>query len=159
MFKKWFKKEETIVSPLNGAAVAIESVPDPTFAEKMVGDGLAVEPTDGRVVAPVAGKVVQIFPTNHAFGIETAIGAEILIHIGLETVGMKGEGFTARVKEGDTVKPGDVIIEFDLSLVKEKAAHTVTPIVVTNVDQFAIEKQPIGDVVAGETPLFTLIPR
>lgn len=108
MFKKLFGKKEvepeTIASPINGKIVAIENVPDPTFGQKMIGDGLAIDPTDGHVVAPVSGKIVQVFPTKHAFGIETTSGAELLIHIGLETVAMNGEGFTAHVKEGDHIK-------------------------------------------------------
>ncbi|MFS0786383.1 PTS glucose transporter subunit IIA [Shouchella sp. 1P09AA] len=160
MFKKLFGKNnvepEIIHAPINGTAVAIEEVPDPTFGQKMIGDGLAIEPKEGKVVAPIDGKVVQVFPTKHAFGIETDNGAELLVHIGLETVAMNGEGFTAHVQEGDKVKAGDVIIEFDLDLVKERAAHTITPIVVTNHDQFSLEKLADGDVVANESPLFKL---
>ncbi|MBM7838200.1 PTS system glucose-specific IIA component [Alkalihalobacillus xiaoxiensis] len=162
MFKKLFGKKEvepeTIASPINGKIVAIENVPDPTFGQKMIGDGLAIDPTDGHVVAPVSGKIVQVFPTKHAFGIETTSGAELLIHIGLETVAMNGEGFTAHVKEGDHIKVGDPIIDFDLDLVKEKAAHSITPIVITNHDSFSLEKQGEGDAKteAGITPLFVV---
>ncbi|AIC94165.1 PTS sugar transporter subunit IIA [Shouchella lehensis] len=160
MLKKLFGKKqvepETLVAPMNGTAVAIEEVPDPTFGEKMIGDGLAIQPTEGKVVAPIGGKVVQVFPTKHAFGIETENGAELLVHIGLETVAMNGEGFTAHVQEGDKVKAGDMLIEFDLELVKEKASNTITPIVVTNHDQFTIEKIAEGTVVANESPFLKL---
>ncbi|WP_054710811.1 PTS glucose transporter subunit IIA [Bacillus sp. JCM 19041] len=162
MFKKLFGKKEveikieTIASPINGRIVSIEEVPDPTFSEKMIGDGIAIEPTDGHVVAPVEGKIVQVFPTKHAFGIETPAGAELLIHIGLETVAMNGEGFTSHVKEGNQLKVGDPIIDFDLELVKEKAAHTITPIVITNHDKFTIEKVGEGEAIAGETNLFRI---
>lgn len=160
MLKKLFGKKhaepETLVAPINGTAVPIEEVPDPTFGEKMIGDGLAIQPTEGKVVAPIAGKVVQVFPTKHAFGIETDNGAELLVHIGLETVAMNGEGFTAHVQEGDKVKAGDVLIEFDLELVKEKASNTITPIAVTNHDQFTIEKIAEGNVIANETPFLKL---
>ncbi|GIN10695.1 putative phosphotransferase enzyme IIA component YpqE [Shouchella clausii] len=162
MFKKLFGKketapaEETVTSPVNGRIVPIEEVPDPTFGQKMIGDGLAVEPTDGHIVAPISGKIVQVFPTKHAFGIETASGAELLVHIGLETVAMNGEGFTAHVKEGDNISVGDPIIDFDLELVKAKAAHTITPVVLTNPDRYSLEKQQNSEAIAGKTALFTI---
>ncbi|WP_059103642.1 PTS sugar transporter subunit IIA [Shouchella shacheensis] len=165
MFKKLFgKKEETnqkpeeeqLVAPVSGKLVPIEEVPDPTFGEKMIGDGFAIEPKDGHVVAPIAGEIVQFFPTKHAFGIKSAGGAEVLVHIGLETVGMNGEGFTAHVKEGDNVKAGEKIVDFDLALVKEKAAHTVTPVVITNPDHFSLSKESASEATAGETPLLTV---
>jgi sugar PTS system EIIA component len=150
-------KQEIVHSPMTGKSVAIEAVPDPTFAEKMMGDGVAIEPTSGTVVAPVSGEIMQVFPTKHAIGIKTVGGAEILLHIGLETVNMKGEGFIAHVKEGDKVKVGDALVDFDLNLVKEKAASIITPIVVTNQDDLdSVVKETATDVVAGETPLLTL---
>ncbi|MED4164264.1 PTS sugar transporter subunit IIA [Halalkalibacterium halodurans] len=169
MFKKLFgldkkakneaasPQEELIYAPLNGTLVDIEDVPDPTFAQKMMGDGFAIDPRDGHVVAPVAGEIVQVFPTKHAVGIKTPGGAELLIHIGLETVNMKGEGFTAHVKEGDKVNVGDALVDFDLELVKEKAESTVTPVVVTNIDQLAVfEKQAATETKAGETSLVSI---
>jgi sugar PTS system EIIA component len=157
MFKKLFgkkekKTEETIFSPLSGKVVTIEEVPDPTFGQKMMGDGIAVEPKDGQVVSPVNGEIIQVFPTKHALGIRSETGLEILIHIGLETVNMKGEGFTAFVKEGDKVKVGQKLIDFDLELVKEKAASTITPIVLTNGDILEnIEKSYNDNGIKGET--------
>ncbi|WP_017728176.1 PTS sugar transporter subunit IIA [Halalkalibacterium ligniniphilum] len=170
MFKKLFgldkkqeakpvqPEEEIIHSPLNGTYVEIEQVPDPTFSQKMMGDGFAIEPSDGKVVAPVSGEIMQVFPTKHAVGIKTPGGAEILLHIGLDTVTMNGEGFTAHVKEGDKVKVGDVLVEFDLVLVKEKASSIITPVVVTNPDKVAqFSKEPAAkEVKAGETPLLKL---
>ncbi len=139
MLKKLFGKkekplEEIIFSPLNGKVVELEEVPDPTFSQKMMGDGVAIEPTDGKVVSPVNGKVIQFFHTKHAVGIESESGLELLIHVGLETVGMGGEGFEGHVKEGDKVKVGDPLITVDLDLVKEKAASTITPVIITNAD-------------------------
>ncbi|MDO6658490.1 MULTISPECIES: PTS glucose transporter subunit IIA [Bacillaceae] len=139
MLKKLFGKkekpsEEVIYAPLNGDVVELEKVPDPTFSQKMMGDGVAIEPKDGKVVSPVNGKVIQFFHTKHAVGIESESGLEILIHVGLETVNMGGEGFEGHVKEGDKVKVGDPLITVDLDLVKEKAASTITPVIITNAD-------------------------
>lgn len=137
MFKKWFqsKQEELIMSPLNGKVVPITEVPDPTFSEKMLGDGVAIIPTDGKLFSPVDGEVVQLFPTKHAIGIKTKQGLEILIHIGLETVTMKGEGFKAHVKQGDTVKTGQPLIDFSIDLIEKKASSTITVVVITNFDK------------------------
>ncbi|MDR6225726.1 PTS sugar transporter subunit IIA [Desmospora profundinema] len=138
MFKKWLKRgprEVVAVAPVQGRVVALEEVPDPVFAEKMMGDGVAVEPQEGILCAPVDGEVVQLFPTHHAIGIRSAEGLEWLLHIGLETVSMEGEGFSARVKVGDQVKAGDRLIEFSLDRVKEKAKSTITPIIITNMDK------------------------
>lgn len=150
MLKKLFKKtpeEITLVAPVSGALVDLGEVPDPVFAEKMMGDGIAIEPDYGEVVAPVDGKVIQLFPTKHAVGIEAPNGAEILIHIGLDTVNLNGEGFTAHVEEGDQVKQGDQLISFDLNVIKEKAKGTVIPIIITNGDDMGeiqqLEKQQV----------------
>jgi PTS system glucose-specific IIA component len=150
-------QQEVIHAPITGKLVAIEDVPDPTFGQKMMGDGVAIEPTEGKVVAPVDGEIMQVFPTKHAIGIKTKGGLELLLHIGLETVNMKGEGFTTHVKEGDKVQVGDTLVDFDLALIKEKAASTITPIVITNMDHMdSVIKESATDVVRGETPLLTV---
>ncbi|RSK29056.1 PTS glucose transporter subunit IIA [Bacillus sp. HMF5848] len=157
MLKKLFGKEskpteESIKAIATGKMVAIEEVPDPTFSKKMMGDGIAIDPTEGKAVAPVDGEVVQVFPTKHAVGIKGKTGLEILIHIGLETVSMNGEGFTAHVKAGDKVKAGDTLVTFDLDLIREKAASTITPVVITNGDMVeAFNKLSVTDTVAGQT--------
>jgi len=92
----------------------LEEVPDPVFAQKMMGDGIAIEPTEGTVVSPVNGEIVQFFPTKHAIGIKSETGVEVLIHVGLETVGMKGEGFEGLVEVGDKVKVGTPLLTFDI---------------------------------------------
>jgi sugar PTS system EIIA component len=148
MFKKLFgkreKKEETLFAPLNGKVVDIEQVPDPTFSQKLMGEGIAIEPADGTVVSPVNGEVIQFFHTKHAIGIRSETGLEILIHVGLETVMLNGEGFTGHVQVGDKVKVGDRLITFDLEVIKEKAASSITPIVITNMDAVqSIEKFPV----------------
>ncbi|MBB5173000.1 PTS sugar transporter subunit IIA [Texcoconibacillus texcoconensis] len=170
MLKKLFgldKKEEktmpeadgkdVVYAPLTGEIKPLSEVPDPTFSEKMMGDGIAIEPSQGTVVAPVDGEIMQIFPTNHAVGIRTVNGVEILIHIGLETVNMNGEGFTGKVKEGDKVNIGDPLVEFDMDLVKEKAASTITPIIVTNGDVVSdLQKEESGQATAKETTVMTI---
>lgn len=140
LFSKLFNKEETTSTELKlnsfakGKLVNLSEVPDPVFSQKMMGDGFAIFPSDGKIVSPVSGEIVQVFPTKHAVGIKTAEGIEVLIHIGLETVHMQGEGFEAHVQAGNSVSVGDTLVTFDLELVKEKASSTVTPCIVTNMD-------------------------
>jgi sugar PTS system EIIA component len=163
MFKKLFgkkelKKEETLVAPLNGKVVDIEQVPDPTFSQKLMGEGIAIEPADGTVVSPVNGEVIQFFHTKHAIGIRSETGLEILIHVGLETVMLNGEGFTGHVQVGDKVKVGDRLMTFDLELIKEKAASSITPIVITNMDAVqSIEKYPVTHAKAGMDQLMYIV--
>jgi sugar PTS system EIIA component len=162
MFKKLFGKKETVKTievkaALTGTAVNLEEVPDPVFAERMMGDGIAIEPSEGVVVSPVNGEVVQVFPTKHAIGIRAENGAEILIHIGLETVSMKGEGFETHISKGSKVSEGDKLVTFDLELVKEKAKSTVTPMIITNGDQVAsLEKNASGAVTRGTSAVMTV---
>ncbi|HHV73250.1 PTS sugar transporter subunit IIA [Thermoanaerobacterium sp. PSU-2] len=132
IFKKKFMGE-TIVSPFNGRLINIEDVPDPVFSGKMVGDGVAVEPKDGVVYSPVDGEVIQLFPTKHAIGIRSSGGLEILIHIGMDTVEMKGEGFESFVEEGQKVKTGDKLIVFDIDKVKENHP-IISPVIITNME-------------------------
>ncbi|HLU21370.1 PTS sugar transporter subunit IIA [Lederbergia graminis] len=163
MFKKLFgKKEEvpstvTVHSPITGTLVQLDEVPDPVFSQKMMGDGMAIKPDEGVVVSPVDGEIIQLFPTKHAIGIRAKNGAEILIHIGLETVGMNGEGFTAHISEGTKVRVGDKLVEFDIPLVEEKASSTITPIIITNGDSISsINKQSVGKVQAGQSPIMEI---
>ncbi|UOQ45234.1 PTS glucose transporter subunit IIA [Halobacillus salinarum] len=161
MFKKLFgnkQVEEQLVAPLNGKVVPLDEVDDPVFNQRMMGDGVAIEPVDGKVVSPVDGEIVQLFPTNHAVGIKTKSGVEVLVHIGLETVSMEGEGFEGHVKAGDKVKAGDHLISFDPALVTEKAKSTITPIVITNFDDIVESFDPAytDSSQAGETVIATL---
>jgi glucose-specific phosphotransferase system IIA component len=121
--------------PLEGEVLALTSVPDQTFAEKILGDGYAIKPVNGLVRSPAHAKVIQLFHTNHAIGLETKDGLELLIHIGIDTVSMKGEGFRSFVKVGDIVEAGDKLIEFDLELVRQKAKSDITPVIITNMDK------------------------
>lgn len=142
VFRKLFKKKEKVTdivltAPISGKMLALENVPDPVFAKKMMGDGIAVDPVNGKVVSPIDGKIIQVFPTKHAVGISTNNGVEILIHIGLDTVNLNGEGFTSHVNEGDQVKQGELLISFEIDLVREKAKSAVTPIIITNTEDIA----------------------
>jgi sugar PTS system EIIA component len=160
VFKKLFGKktrEENITAPITGRIFSLENVPDPVFSQKMMGEGFAIEPTNGEVVAPIDGEIVQLFHTKHAIGLKTENGAEIIIHVGLETVAMEGEGFTAHVKEGSKVKKGDKLLTVDLEKVREKAKSTVTPVVVTNsADSEKISLVATDSVIKGETVCMTV---
>ena len=137
MFKKLFGKKESVeqlLAPINGQVINIEDVPDPVFSGKMMGDGIAILPEEGLVVSPIDAEVIQVFHTKHALGLRTKNGIELLIHIGLETVNLKGEGFEVHVAEGQRVKAGDKLVTFDIDFLKAKAPSIVTPIVVTNGD-------------------------
>ncbi|SDZ34051.1 PTS system, D-glucosamine-specific IIC component [Evansella caseinilytica] len=141
----------TVAMPMSGELKPITEVPDKMFAEKMMGDGFAIEPTEGNVVSPVAGKVVNLFPTKHAIGLQTADGKEILVHVGIDTVNMKGEGFEALVQQGDEVKQGQPLLKVDLEKVKAEATSTITPIVFTNLKEGESVVINAGKTEAGET--------
>lgn len=132
-FKK--NKNEKLIPCMKGEVTALENVPDVVFSQKMLGDGFAMIPENGIVVAPIDGKLIQIFPTNHAFGIETDSGLEILVHIGIDTVDLKGEGFKRLVEVDTHVKAGTPIIEVDLDYVGKHAKSLITPVVITNPDK------------------------
>ena len=140
LFSKFFGEkidsEEIIdiVAPLSGNIVNIEDVPDVVFAEKIVGDGIAIRPDNNQILAPVTGIIGKIFKTNHAFSIVSENKVELLIHFGIDTIELKGEGFKRVAKEGQKVTVGDVIIEFDLLTLKEKAKSIITPIIISNID-------------------------
>ncbi|MBU3182053.1 sucrose-specific PTS transporter subunit IIBC [Clostridium psychrophilum] len=130
-----------LVSPVNGNVILLKDVPDKTFSDGLLGNGIAVDPIDGIVVSPVDGTVVCLFETKHAIAIKTSDGLEILIHIGIDTVKMNGEGFKSFVKNGDMIKKGQKLVEFDLDLVKEKAKSPITIVVITNSDSMKFVKQ------------------
>ncbi len=141
-----------IIAPLSGEIVNIEDVPDVVFAEKIVGDGIAIKPTGNKMVAPVDGTIGKIFETNHAFSIESDSGVELFVHFGIDTVELKGEGFKRIAEEGQRVKVGDTVIEFDLPLLEEKAKSTLTPVVISNMDEIKELIKLSGSVTVGETP-------
>lgn len=126
----FFKKEEfKIVAPVDGEMVLLEHVPDEMFSQKIMGDGFAVKPENGAVVAPISGVAESVFPTGHAVGISTKDGIECIVHIGIDTVELNGEGFTTLIKQGDKVKAGQPIVRFDKELIEGKGYNLVTMVV------------------------------
>ena len=132
MFGFLKRKPREIKAPIDGMLVALEKVDDEVFSSKMVGDGIAIMPVGDTFVAPIEGVITKIFSTNHAFSIKNKQDLEVLVHIGLETVALKGVGFERLVNEGDTVNAGDPIIKVDLAYIKEHAKDIVTPILITD---------------------------
>ncbi len=122
----------TLAPPVSGAVIPLDQVPDKTFASGMMGPGLAIEPSDGHIVAPADAAVVTVFPTGHAIGLRLTDGTEVLIHVGLDTVKLKGDGFTPLVKAGDTVQTGQPLLEVDLETIRAAGYSTLTPVVVMN---------------------------
>lgn len=148
-FSKLFSKTEKlnnnhIYAPIAGKAVAISEVPDPTFAEGMLGNGVAIIPADGKVFAPCDAKVDMMFSTGHAVSLVSESGAEILIHVGLETVGLEGKPFKIHANSGDTVKKGDLLIEADLDMIKAAGLEIITPVVICNSDAYTTFDTIVG---------------
>jgi len=148
-----------VASPLAGWLTGLEAVPDPVFAERMLGDGVAIDPVEGLVRAPVSGRIATLHPARHAVTLESDEGAVLLIHVGLETVALGGEGFTAHVSEGDRVTVGDPLIGFDLDAVGRRAKSLVTPIILTNGEAFALAVPAVGRMIVTGEALFDLTPR
>ena len=130
MFGFLKRKVREVKSPVDGQIVALESVDDEVFSQKLVGDGVAVIPMSNMFKAPIDGVVSKIFSTNHAYSIKSPKDLEVMVHIGLETVALDGKGFTRIANEGDEVKAGDVIIEADLAYIREHAKDIITPIII-----------------------------
>lgn len=158
LFSRKKQQEVTFLAPLTGKVVPLSEVPDPVFAQKVVGDGVAISPTEGLLVAPVDGKVTHLFPTHHAIAITSDTGLEILMHIGIDTVKLKGQGFTPLVLAGDQVKAGDRLIQFDVAALEQAGCPIVTPIIITNGERVA-EKNVVAQasVQAGQEPLMTVV--
>ncbi|WP_270743670.1 beta-glucoside-specific PTS transporter subunit IIABC [Streptococcus infantarius] len=129
-------KQEIIASPMIGQVVKLENVPDEVFASGAMGKGIAIDPADGTVVAPAAGEITLVFPTGHAIGMRTENGAEILIHVGMDTVSLEGNGFNTLVKVGDKVDAGQKLLEFDLATIREANLPVISPVIVTNSTEF-----------------------
>ena len=147
-----------ITSPLRGWATTLDSVPDPVFAQRMMGDGVAIQPLGDTVVAPFDGEVVTLHEAGHAISLRSVEGAEVLIHIGLDTVMLKGEGFTPLVAIGQAVARGDPLIQFDLDAVALSAASLITPVIVTNAEAFSISRRSTDCAIGACEALMTLVP-
>ncbi|MCC5892347.1 glucose-specific PTS transporter subunit IIBC [Exiguobacterium sp.] len=152
-------EEEGFLAPMSGTILSLDDVPDQVFSGRMMGDGFAIEPSDGRVVAPFTGTVTTFFPTKHAIGLLSDDGREILIHVGLDTVNLKGEGFDAKVKEGDHVKAGDVLLEVNLDSIRDKVPSLITPIILTNGDGKQVIVSYGESIVIGEKLDFQIVDR
>lgn len=143
LFDKLFKKEAEAVSspilyaPVVGECVPVTEVSDPTFGQEILGKGIAIKPTEGKVLAPCDGTVEQMFETGHAVSLTSDFGAEILIHVGLDTVELKGKHYKTHAKAGDKVKKGQLLIEFDVEAIKAAGYDVITPVVICNSDDYA----------------------
>jgi PTS system D-glucosamine-specific IIA component/PTS system glucose-specific IIA component len=137
MFKFFNKKQKTdlkLVAPVTGTAIDLSKVPDPVFAQKMAGDGIAIDLTGETIVAPADGTLTLVFKTKHAFAMTLGNGIELLVHIGIDTVSLNGEGFEQLASEGDIVKAGTPIIKINKDLILEKGFSLITPVLITNPD-------------------------
>ena len=147
---------ETILAPMTGTAVAITEVPDPIFIEKILGDGVAIVPAEGKVVSPVDGTVSKVAETGHIYAVTSDNGVEVVIHVGLETVALNGKCFQIHVKEGDKVKAGDLLADADLEFIKETGRNSITPIVIGS----SLEGKELvceeGEVQAGKTVIMEI---
>lgn len=143
------KKRIELLAPITGKKLDLSEVPDTVFASKMMGEGVAFELKEGMVCAPCDGRITTIFPTLHAFGMTLENGAEVLIHIGLDTVELKGSGFKKLSEEGKKVKAGTPVIEVDLRYMGEHQVVTVTPMVITNSAEYHIEIDSVSEVTGG----------
>ncbi|MDF2882158.1 MAG: putative system, N-acetylglucosamine-specific component [Clostridiaceae bacterium] len=152
-----FKKSLEIVAPISGNVIELDQVPDKVFAEKLVGDGAAIDSTGDVIKAPVDGTLTLIFKTNHAFAITTKQGIELLIHIGLDTVELNGDGFERIAEEGTSVKAGDPIIKINRDFISGKGISLITPVLVTNMDIVdSIKLKKRDAVTAGKDSIFSI---
>ena len=144
----------TLTAPLAGEVIALRDVVDPVFAQGMVGDGIAILPFGHEVCAPIDGTVTTLLASKHAVGITTSDGIELLIHVGIDSVELKGEGFVAYIEQGQEVKQGQKLLDVDLTVLREKAKSMQTPFIITNVDQVEIvERAPDGPIQLGDVAM------
>ena len=148
--------EKKVIAPLSGKVIALSEVPDEVFSQKVLGDGAAIIPEDGKIVSPVNGEVSTVSETLHAYGFTSDDGLEILVHVGIDSVALKGAGFTAHVKEGDKVKAGDLVAEVDLDVLKKNNIPTITPVLVCDGADELVMTATTGSVTAGKSVVLTL---
>lgn len=152
--------EITVLAPVYGRVVPLEEVPDEVFAEKLAGDGVAIVPGEsGEVIAPVSGELARLFEGGHAFGILNDEGAELIVHVGLDTIELKGEGFRRISTEGDRVEASEPIVPFDLEVIRSAGYDPVTPVVVSNASEFQVRVvvEAFSEVRAGEVLLNIMV--
>ncbi|MCC0645277.1 MULTISPECIES: PTS glucose transporter subunit IIA [unclassified Clostridioides] len=147
MFKMFKKK--SIKSPISGKVIELSKIPDAVFSQKLMGEGVAIDSTGDIVYAPANGKVAVVAETKHAFVIELENGMELLIHVGLDTVNLKGEGFEALVSVGDQVKEGAPMLKFDRSLIESNGISLITPVTITNHSEYNMNTYNVGNSVEG----------
>ena len=153
----FFNNEIKITAPVSGKTVALDSVSDPVFSDRMIGDGIAIIPDDNLYVAPCSGELAMIFPTGHAYAIRTQDGVEILVHIGLDTVNAGGHGFKVYKKQGDKVKKGDPIVKLDMEYMIQNGFDLITPVIITSTHTFKkYEINVDSEVKGGITPVITI---
>ncbi|BET15162.1 PTS glucose transporter subunit IIA [Fusobacterium vincentii] len=156
IFKKKEKTIVTIYSPMNGKVIELKEVPDEAFAQKMVGDGCAIEPDKGIICSPIDGQLMNIFPTNHAIIFETIDGLEMIIHFGIDTVKLDGKGFQ-KLREPGPIKIGDEIIKYDLDDIKDGVPSTRSPIIINNTEKVEkIEVLSLGKVIKIGEPIMKI---
>jgi PTS system D-glucosamine-specific IIA component/PTS system glucose-specific IIA component len=155
-FKKSSNKEVKLIAPITGNTIDLSAVPDPVFSQKLAGDGLAINPTGDIIVAPADGELSLVFKTRHAFAMTLSNGAEILVHIGIDTVSLNGEGFEQLAEAGTTVKAGTPIIKINRDFILSKGFSLITPVLVTNMDNVKELKANVGiNVTAGKDDIVT----
>lgn len=155
MFGK--NKETNFYAPITGKLVDITEVPDEVFSQKMMGDGIAIIPTQGKVFAPVEAEISLIFDTLHAIGLKTKNGIEILIHVGLNTVNLNGQHFKSNIKKGEQIKPGQLLLEFDLPAIITAGYNPITPIIIMESEKYGtITKNTTTNITQNTDTIFTI---
>ncbi|MCL1949041.1 MAG: PTS glucose transporter subunit IIA [Turicibacter sp.] len=155
--KKNVEGKKGFFSPMSGEIISLSEVPDPVFSEKMMGDGFAIEPSEGKLYSPATGIIKTVFPTKHAIGLVSDEGREILIHIGMDTVTLNGDGFTSHVKEGQKVNVGELLVSFELEKIRPKVPAMITPIIFTNLNGASIKVKKSGRVEHGEGEIIEIL--